>query len=469
MSVPHNSGITKRWVLTSLMSTILILIVASVAIILSMRSSYLTAARQALENKARLLVSAIPYSSATGDDKVSQTVGLVENFDEKDKYELMLIDTNGNIIVTSSGFAYNSSEPLNDYFLAKTDVNGQGYYVGRSSNNEHIIAVTQIIVGSSGDIEALRLVSSLQKVDKQLYKNLVLVVAVCLVIVGFTIFSGLYFVRSIVIPIKDVGNTARRISNGDFDVRIETEYGDEIGDLCKIINDMAVGLQKTDKMKNEFISSISHELRTPLTSIKGWGETIMAIGTRDEENFQKGMKIIINETDRLAYLVEDLLDFSRLQTGTITLSRNIIDLRAEMYDAIATIEQRALRSGIVFKVTSPDTKVIISADKNRLKQVFANILDNAVKYSNPGDYVTVELDVIDDEAFVTVSDNGAGIPKEELPNITNRFYKATNSVTGSGLGLAVVKEIMTLHGGTLNIVSEIGKGTTVTLGFPFKN
>lgn len=463
-----NSGITRRWVFVSLFTTIVILVVASVAIIVSMRSSYQLAARQDLENKSKILVNSIPMTATTIEERVSQAVGLVENFADKDKYELMLIDNSGKIIVTSSGFAYDATEPLDDFYLAEENDDGSGWYIGRSATDEHIIAVTQIISGATGEIEALRLVSSLKNVDKRLSLNIVIVIGVCLIILAFTIMSGLYFVRSIVIPIKNVNNTAQLISKGEYDVRINAGEGDEIGELCETINDMAAGLSKADKMKNEFISSVSHELRTPLTSIKGWGETLMAIGTKDEENFRKGMRIIINETDRLSYMVEDLLDFSRLQTGVIKLSRSIIDLKNELLDSIATIEQRAARAGITFEVIAPEGRVIVEADKNRLKQVFANILDNAVKYSNPGDSVAVELDVIGRDAYVTVSDHGAGIPKDELPNVTKRFFKASNSVTGSGIGLAVVKEIMSLHGGTIDIVSETGKGTTVSLGFPTK-
>ncbi len=462
------SGITRRWVFVNLITTIVILIVASVVIILSMRSSYELAARQDLINKAKILVNSIPMSATTVEERISQAVGLVENFADKDKYELMLIDTDGRIIVTSSGFAYDQNEPLDDYYLAANNEDGSGWHIGYSANDEHVIAVTQIIYGATGEIEALRLVSSLKNVDRRFSINIGIVAAVCVIILGFTVMSGLYFVRSIVIPIRNVNNTAQLISKGEYDVRINTSYGDEIGELCGTINDMAAGLSKADRMKNEFISSVSHELRTPLTSIKGWGETLMAIGTKDEENFRKGLNIIINETDRLSYMVEDLLDFSRLQTGVIKLSKGIIDLRSELFESLATIEQRAARAGITFEVTAPEERVIIEADKNRLKQVFANILDNAVKYSNPGDSVAVELDVIGRDAYVTVSDHGAGIPKEELPQVTNRFFKASNSVTGSGIGLAVVKEIMSLHGGTIDIVSELSKGTTVTLGFPTK-
>ncbi|MEA5050248.1 MAG: HAMP domain-containing sensor histidine kinase [Oscillospiraceae bacterium] len=462
-------GITRRWIVVNLLTTVVILLVASVAILISVRNNYNQTAQQILQYKAKYLMNTLPSATtASSSERADAAVGLAEKFEEKDKYELMLIDSTGKVVVTSSGFAWGADEPLEDYQLAIASEDGQGSYFGYTTNNEHIVAVTQVITsGYAGDIVALRLVSSLAGVDAQLAVTANLVFAVCVVILLFMIFSGLYFVRSIVLPIRSIGASARRIAGGDYEARVENKYGDEIGELCDIVNDMAVGLSKTDKMKNEFISSISHELRTPLTSIKGWGETLVAIGTKDEENFRKGMQIILSETDRLSCLVEDLLDFSRLQTGRIELNTGLIDLRRELTESVATIEQRAARAGIAFRTELPDGPVVITADRNRLRQVFANIFDNAVKYSNPGGAVTVAL-TLGASACVTVSDTGAGIPPQELAHVTERFYKASNSVTGSGIGLAVVKEIMQLHGGSLDIASERGKGTTVPLRFPLR-
>ncbi|MEA4911405.1 MAG: ATP-binding protein [Oscillospiraceae bacterium] len=462
-------SITRRWALVSLLSTVVILLVASITIVISVRNNYNLTAQQILQFKAKSLMNTLPAAtSASSTERADAAVGLVEGFAEKDKYELMLIDSTGKVIVTSSGFAWGSEEPLDDYAAALGSESGQGTYFGRTTNDEHIIAVTQIITsGYAGDIVALRLVSSLAGVDAQLAATANLVFWVCIVILGFVIFSGTYFIRSIVLPIRSIGASARRIAGGDYEARVENKYNDEIGELCDIVNDMAVGLSKTDRMKNEFISSVSHELRTPLTSIKGWGETLVNIGTKDEENFQKGMRIILSETDRLSCLVEDLLDFSRLQTGRIELNTASVDLKKELGEAVSTIEQRAVRAGITFDVHLPDGPVTLTADKNRLRQVFANLFDNAIKYSNPGGSITVRL-TADAVARVTVTDTGAGIPPDALPRVTERFYKAGNAVTGSGIGLAVVKEIMALHGGALDIQSELGRGTTVELTFPLR-
>ena len=460
-------GITRRWVTTSLLSTIMILVVASVAILFSLRSNYYANARQALEYRVRSTMRQIPSSSTmTNQERVAKMRSMVEDFSEKDKFEFMLVDISGNILVTSSGFSYDVDETPQDYLIAASAPDGQGSAITRSPTGEHTIAVTQMLTSTIGDTQAIRFVSSLKNIDSQLFKMAQIVVLVCLIVLGFTIFSGLYFIRSIVIPLGEIGDTARRISGGDYDVRIKKEYDGEIGELCGTINDMAFGLSETTRMKNEFISSVSHELRTPLTSIKGWGETLAALEPDDRENFNKGMKIILNETDRLSILVEDLLDFSRLKSSAIKVVMEPLDLVEELREAVSIVEQRALRQNIRFKYKPRYKSIRINADKNRIRQVFANIFDNAIKYSKPGDTVTVSVAREGGMVSIATRDMGLGIPPQDLAKVTTRFFKASNSVTGSGIGLAVVKEIVNTHGGELRFESELGKGTTVTVRLP---
>ena len=463
-------GITQRWIATSLLSTIVILAVAAVTIFFSLRSSYYANARQALDYRLRSTMRSVPTASSgmSEQEKIAKLRGLVQDFSEKDKFEFMLVDGNGKVLVTSSGFSYDGTETLPDYEQAAQSADGTGSYIGRSDTGEHVIAVSRLLPNPIGDTFAIRFVSSLKGVDSQLFKFAQIIAVVCLIIIGFTIFSGMYFIRSIVIPLGKVADTARRITGGDYAARIEKSYDGEIGELCGAINEMAQGLSETTRMKNEFISSVSHELRTPLTSIKGWGETLAAIGPDDRENFDKGMKIILNETDRLSILVEDLLDFSRLQSNALKVSLAPLDLVAELQEAVSVVEQRAKHMGIRFELRLLQPSLPVLADKNRLRQVFANIFDNAIKYSKPGDTVTVTADAQDGFARVAAQDMGLGIPKQDLANITKRFYKASNSVTGSGIGLAVVKEIVAAHGGELKFASELGKGTCVTVTMPLR-
>ena len=285
-------------------------------------------------------------------------------------------------------------------------------------------------------------------------------------ILVFTIWSGLFFVGSIVKPVHQIEEAATAIARGDLSVRLpDTPYDDEIGRLCQRINEMAGELSKTERMQNEFISSVSHELRTPLTSIRGWVETIAAIRDPDDENYRKGLSIIGQETDRLYTMVEELLSFSRLQSG-VKLECQRLDLVAEVTDAALFMQPRIEKEGLRLVYEEPELPLPIWADPARLRQVFVNVLDNAVKYSDPGGTVRIEAFARDGDIFISVADAGCGIAPEDLPKIKTKFYKANHTRRGSGIGLAVADEIIQMHKGSIDIESTLGVGTTVLIRLP---
>ena len=240
---------------------------------------------------------------------------------------------------------------------------------------------------------------------------------------------------------------------------------DEIGELCDVINYMADELSNTESMKNDFISSVSHELRTPLTAIKGWSETLTEM-TDDPETIKKGMKVIGNETERLSQMVEELLDFSRIQNGRFTLTKTTMDILAELGEAVLIYTERAKRENIEIVYNEPEMLPFVFGDKNRLRQVFINIIDNAIKYSENGGIVYIEAIQADSKIEISISDTGCGISPTDLPKIKTKFFKANHTRQGSGIGLAVANEIVTMHGGTLDVMSEQGVGTTVVITLP---
>ncbi|MEG1994495.1 MAG: HAMP domain-containing sensor histidine kinase, partial [Oscillospiraceae bacterium] len=268
--------------------------------------------------------------------------------------------------------------------------------------------------------------------------------------------------------VGEIGKTARLISQGNFGVRLQKSKNDEVGELCDIINDMAEELQTTEKIKNEFISSVSHELRTPLTAIKGWGETLRSDGNIDEVMFQKGMGVIISETERLSGMVEELLDFSRIQSGNFRLNFSKIDIVAEISDAVLMYTERAKRDKIQLIYDEPEELCVVNGDRNRLRQVFINIIDNALKYSDPGDTVKVVVKIGEENIVIIIADTGIGIKSDDLHHVKNKFYKANSTRRGSGIGLAVADNIIEMHGGNLDIFSEENVGTTVTITIPLE-
>ena len=309
------------------------------------------------------------------------------------------------------------------------------------------------------------MLSSMKNIDHQIFIMSMIITAIVVAVIMLMFFSGMFFIKSIVLPIRSINSITRRYATGDFSERLEKKRNDELGELCDSINYMAQELSNTEQMKNEFISSVSHELRTPLTAIRGWTETVTSM-YEDKETFKKGMRVITSETERLSQMVEELLDFSRIQDNRLTLIMDTIDILAELGETVLIYQERAKALGITLNYYEPKMLPFVYGDKNRLRQVFINIVDNAIKYSNKGDTVSVEAYEEDNEVCISISDTGMGISKDDLPKVKTKFFKANHTRRGSGIGLAVADEIIQRHGGTLEINSEQGVGTTVMITLP---
>ncbi len=464
-------GIAGRWFYVTFLPTLLTVLVSCFSIRYLVQQNYLAQAEQAVDFRIRSTVSMLPSASLSRRDRYDGLVELVEDFSEKDQFEFMLLDANGSILVTSSGFAV--KDPLTElnYQTALNDPSHSYTYVSdpADKSSEHIMAITRILVPDYGDASAIRISSSLIGIDKEIDEFTKMLIAIGSVIMLLITLTGLPFIRSITRPLKQIGTVAGKIAQGDFGTRIGNRYTGEIGDLVENIDDMADALEQSNRLKNDFISSISHEIRTPLTSIKGWGETLNAVGPENKELFSQGMEIIINETERLSLMVEDLLDFSRLE-GNSELAFNFSDLDffSEIGDAILTVEQRVKQLGIPLLYQIPDETIVVRADKNRLRQVMSNILDNAIKYSSQGKPIEIVFSEADGMGSVSITDHGPGIPEDEVEKVTERYYRASNSVYGTGIGLSLAKDIIEAHGGTLSVSSKLGSGTTVSFSIPIK-
>lgn len=464
------NSIVKRWAVTVLLSIIIVTVIFAVSLCVIFRTNYYNAARLTLESRSsEVVLSYFNKASLSSEEQFLKTArAFVENFSDKSVMEVWIIDSGGEVIVSSTGISVRN-EKYPDYSYAKAD--GKfGEWIGKNANGEKIMAQSYML--PSNDIissAAVRYIVSLQDIDRQLISVYVTVALIAAFIIFLVITSGAFFIRSIINPVKKINETAERIANGDFDVSIEKyKYNDEIGQLCETINHMAHEISESEQLKNEFISTVSHELRTPLTAIKGWGETIRSSGG-DKEITEKGINVIVKESERLTSLVEELLDFSRMENGKMSLKISRIDIVKELSDVIEAIQERAERENIQIISDISAGHIYINADGNRLKQVFVNIIDNAIKYGKSGGYVKISLKRLNNSIRITVEDNGCGISKNDLPKIKQKFFKANNSTRGSGIGLAVSDEIISLHRGELNFESVLGEGTVVTINLPINS
>ncbi len=460
------SSIAGRWMFNTLSVVGILLVIANVCIYYFTRQYYYGSAETCLVSEANATATvlarlyedmAVNYSTEVRE--------LIEGFDKKEQMEMMSINKNGEVTLSSSGFSPDESYNMPDYEAALRSEDGVGIFHGYETG-ENIIAVTVMIAQPSSSYNALRYVSSMKLIDSQLSAIMLTALLISAGVILVVVFSGMYFVKSICVPLMQISVTAKKLAKGDFSERIAIRNKDEIGELSKVFNDMADELENSEAIKNDFISSVSHELRTPLTAIKGWSETLEA--GYDEETYRKGMKVITHETGRLESMVEELLDFSRIQNGRFTLQMANTDIIAELEDALLIYTDKAKKENKAIHYTEPESLCVVYGDKNRLRQVFINVIDNAMKYTDPGGSVDISAEKNGDTLSIVVADTGIGISAADLPRVKAKFYKANSTRRGSGIGLAVADEIISMHGGTLDIDSILGKGTTVTITLPLK-
>ncbi len=468
-------GITKRWATNTLLITALILLVLVAACVLFFTSYYRNYVVNYLSGYANETVITYFTPYVNGDDIVfsQKAKEFTDSFADKTHIEVQVIDKAGNVLVSSSGFASDEKiKTMGDVNDARETDTGVCKWFGYNRNGEHIASVAMVLPQTeNGEFSgAVRFMTSMKGIDKQILGFSFILLAVYLVAIFFVALSGVFFVQTIVAPLQKINETAKLIAKGNYDVRIETESKneDEISDLADSINTMINEVAVADKMKNDFISTVSHELRTPLTAIKGWGEMLKELDGEDREISRRGTEVIINESERLSHLVEELLDFSRMQSGNLTLRLEKIDVLAELDEAVFVFKERSKRDSIEIKYNAPEIPAPMMGDPNRIKQVFVNILDNAFKYNKQGGLVNVEAIVDDGVLTINFSDTGCGIAPDDLPNVKKKFYKANIQVRGSGIGLAVVDEIVKLHNGVFEINSELNVGTTVTIVLPIE-
>ena len=456
-------SIAFRWLVNTFL--LLIAVVVLVSIIVSVIYSSLCIER------VRSLCDDYSYEfsslkTATAETFEDMAFALTDGFAHKNKLEVQILDSSGRILVSTTAFQ-NYGEKMVDYENALLSDQGTATYRGKNSGGENVFACTNVVKDTSGKVlGAYRWITSMELINKQISFFVLIVGLIGLVVLGLCAFSGIFFIKSIVKPIQDVGNAARKIAMGDFESRIDIKSDDEIGELCNSINYMASELSAAETMKNDFISSVSHELRTPLTAIRGWGETArMSVGS-DEALVERGLDVVLSEADRLGKLVEELLDFSRMQSGRLTVNTRPIDVYELLKTTASMYTELARQQGIELSYTASMDKAVVLGDPDRLKQVFVNIIDNAVKYTEKGGLVLITQAIEEGCVRILVKDTGVGIPAQDIDRVKEKFFKSNKTVRGSGIGLAVADEIIKQHQGLLFLESTEGVGTTVTIVLP---
>jgi signal transduction histidine kinase len=381
--------------------------------------------------------------------------------------QVQILTLDGKLLMDSLGVIKNDNMIYPDIEEALT--NGKGVWIGHVAyDDEPVLAVSKPLKYQGEAIGIIRFISSLEKTNDIIKQITIFLVWMGVFVVLVSGVVSLFIANSIIKPLKEVTAVAEKLADGQFKTRSRVRVNDEIGRLSNTLNYMADEILKKEQLKNDFISSVSHELRTPLTSIKGWAITLKAGEIPDKELLNDGLDIIEKECDRLTQMVEELLDFSRFTSGRIQLEKEMFNLKKTMIIISKQLEPRAKYNGIQFIVNIDENIGGYVGDENRIKQVFINILDNAFKFTDEGGKVYLNATKKGKEYIIEIEDTGIGIPEEDLPNVTEKFYKGKNSKSHSGIGLSISDEIVKLHGGTLNIESKEGKGTKVIVSLPIE-
>ena len=460
-------GIRRRWLLNSVSVVLLILALALGSFAAALWSYYYTGTLNDLMGKASSV--AFSFQTYTRTQYWTAAQQMVNNYGEKGQLELQFLDTTGAVVYSGNDLTAGTAPGTPDIQGALENQVTTPWSGRDPTTGERIAAASSPVVYQGQTVGVIRYVTSLSGIDRQFFFAMAVITVIGLAIFSMVYFSNLYFVRSIVEPLASITETARLIADGSYGVQIEKKFDDEIGELTDTINDMSLKIKQSEKTQSEFISSVSHELRTPLTAITGWAETIQSGELRDAADVRKGMDIIVSEARRLTNMVEELLEFSRIEDGRFTLSVEPLDLKAELEDAVYTYKEFFRKEGIELTYQECEEELIpISGDPERLRQVFCNLLDNAAKHGGAGKRIDVSIrqEVLD--AVIRIRDYGPGVPVEELPFIKNKFYKGSSKARGSGIGLAVCEEIITRHEGRLDIGNADGGGCVVTIRLPIE-
>lgn len=465
----HRGGIQRRW-LVHVVSWVVLLVLGCVFVSTMVVSSYYYSnMRFGLEAKAKASADFFKnYVDLSYTDYYQSCVTFAQTFEDKNSIELQFISRNGTIVVSSYG-QWSGQAPGTSDITEAVETQQMAYFSGRSpQTGEHIMAVSTPVTYTNGEvIGVLRYVTSLKEVDRQILWLILVAVGIGALVITFVLLSNKFFIRSILDPVLDITATAKRIAAGSYGIQIQKKYNDEIGELAETINDMSNKISQNGQMQSEFVSSVSHELRTPLTAIAGWGETLLSAQQMDPVETRRGMLIILRETRRLTQMVEELLEFTRMQDGRFTLNVQQCDILSEFEDTVFMYGSRLRQEGIELSyIETTDEIPEIPCDPARLRQVFLNILDNAAKHGGDGKKITASMTLEQNNVVVRIRDYGPGIPEDELPHVKMKFYKGSSKARGSGIGLAVCDEIVTMHGGTLTLENAVGGGTLVTITLP---
>ena len=475
MSAPRKplikvTGLRRRWLINTLCVVLPLAIVCVFAVTAAFAAYYYSGMESDLRYRARTTTEFFAENMNVDYNAYYQScVKYAQTYEDRNSIELQFINAQGMLVASSYG-PWAGDAPNTSEIREAMDTRSLRAFVGEDEHTgEHIMAVSSPMIYSNGEvIGVLRFVTGTRVMHMQIFFIALVSVAFFVAFVLIIVLLTNYYIHTILVPVADITEKAQRIATGSYGIQIQSKYRDEIGVLADTINEMSNKISQNEKVQTDFISSLSHELRTPLTAITGWSETLLTDENLDRGT-RRGMEIILRESKRLTEMVLGLLEFSRIEGDRMTLNIEMADIRAEFEDTVFMYGSRLKQEGITLNYIETDDDIPeIPCDPKRLRQVFLNILDNAAKHGGDGKTIDATIRATDIAVIITIRDYGPGIPEDEIPLVKKKFYKGSSKARGTGIGLAVCDEIVTMHDGSLDIANAEGGGTQVRICLPME-
>jgi len=411
------------------------------------------------------------YANAMTSVEDSQVLQMFVTLASFTNNEIFIVDRTGTIVIDSGITGIVTGEKIPEKERMQLESGNPVYkeFHFLPSTERYLVSGKPIFNESSFQ-GGIFVMSSLDAIDHSIaqVKRFTLLTS----IVAFLIGAGFIFMlsRKISAPLIEMEEATRKISKGDLKTRVNIHSNDEIGQLAKAINDLAVELDRFRSNRQEFFANISHELRTPLTYVQGYANVLKQELYTSEEEKKQYLAIIADESQRLIHLINDLFDLSKAEEGQLVLEHKKVDLVNIILSVMNKVMLKANEKGLEIQKIIPDQAVYMYGDEKRLEQIFINLLENAIRYTEKGGILIRVENLPNQRIKCSVSDSGIGIPEEDLPYIFERFHRVEKSRSrdygGTGLGLSIAKKLVELHHGTITVHSELGKGTTFEITFP---
>ena len=462
-------GLRRSWLIHTLTVVCVLGLVCALAVTAAFSAYYYSSMESDMRYRARSTTKFLSdFFSKEDQDYYQSCITYVNTFADSNEIMLQFINTEGELVAASYPYEEgNHTVPKTADITEALNTGNVHSYFGKTASGVRIMAASGPVTDRDGNlIGVLRYVTPVDQMIRQIASVAGITFGVLAVFVLLVLLNSNHYIRSILLPLGEIIEKAKKIANGSYGIQIQNQFDNEIGDLARTINELSLKISENEKMQRDFISSLSHELRTPLTAITGWSETLLN-SDKLENDTRRGVRIIHREAERLTGMVIDLLDFTRIQDDRLTLNMEMVDIRAEFEDTVFMYGSRLAEEGISLKYIDNDQEIPeISCDPQRLRQVFLNILNNAVKHGGEGKQIDAGIFYKDNYVIVKIRDYGPGIPEDELALVKKKFYKGSSKARGTGIGLAVSDDIVTMHGGELTLENALAGGTLVTIRLP---